>query len=120
MTRPGIPAFHRWMAAAAVGVLTAAAVMPSRAVAQDLPDLIAPSPPPPLPPEITAFVKRLAGCNHWAGEEATDADRGAAIAQARFRLRCNTIEQDEARLRARFARSPGALEALDQAGSSEE
>ena len=119
MTRSGIPAFHRWMAAAAVGVLMAAAVMPSRAVAQDLPDLIAPN-PLPLPPEITAFVKRLAGCNHWAGEEATDADRGAAIAKARFRLRCNTIEQDEARLRARFARSPGALEALDQAGSSEE
>lgn len=87
--------------------------------AQELLDLTTPKAAPP-PPEVTAFVKRLAGCNHWAGEEATDPERGTQIAQARFRLRCNTVEQDESRLRARFAKFPAALEALDNAGSSEE
>jgi hypothetical protein len=88
------------------------------ASAQDLLDLATPKAPPP--PEVAAFVKRLAGCNHWAGEEATDPERGEQIAQARFRLRCNTVAQDESRLRARFAKFPAALEALDNAGSSED
>ncbi|GLS42327.1 hypothetical protein [Methylobacterium brachythecii] len=101
---------------ALVGLIFLASALPSSA--QDLLDLTAPKAPPP--PEVAAFVKRLAGCNHWAGEEATDPERGEQIAQARFRLRCNTVAQDENRLRARFAKFPAALEALDNAGSSED
>ncbi|MFD1283000.1 hypothetical protein, partial [Methylobacterium goesingense] len=42
---------------------------------------------PALPGDVTAYVTRLRDCNHWGGEDATDAARGRAIAAAVKRLR---------------------------------
>ena len=72
--------------------------------------------PAKLPAEVAAFVARLKGCQHWAGEEPYDAARGREIAAAVRTLRCDAIEADEARLRRRHRDDPAVLRALSAAG----
>lgn len=64
---------------------------------------------------MTAYVTRLRDCNHWGGEDATDAARGRAIAAAVKRLRCDDAEADERTLRRRYRGDPAVPKALDRA-----
>jgi hypothetical protein len=66
------------------------------------------------PVPIRSFIARRAGCNHWAGEEAYDADRARQIADALRSLRCARIAADELTLRRRYARRRDLLILLDR------
>jgi hypothetical protein len=68
-----------------------------------------------LPGDVRAFVERRIECNHWAGEDAYDAERGRQIAAAVERLRCDRIDRDEARLRRRHSGSARVRRALERA-----
>jgi hypothetical protein len=68
-----------------------------------------------LPAEISSFVDRRSGCEHWGGEEAYDDARGREIDAAMKKLDCVDIERDQARLRKRYAHSPAVLKILAQA-----
>lgn len=57
-------------------------------------------------------MERRIDCDHWTGEEAYDAARGRQIERAISDLRCARIEEDEARLRARYRADPVVLKAL--------
>jgi hypothetical protein len=67
------------------------------------------------PPDIASFIGRQVGCRHWSGESAVDAERAAQIKKALRELKCRALAGDERRLRIRYAKSPNALRALDQA-----
>jgi len=43
------------------------------------------------PRPVRRFLERRAGCNHWGGEEAYDAERAQQIAQAIRGLRCDRL-----------------------------
>ena len=75
--------------------------------------LLAAAGAPALPGEVTRFLERREGCDHWTGEEPYDAERRAEIEAAIADLRCTTIERDEARLRKRHARRADVIAALD-------
>ena len=64
------------------------------------------------PREVARYLERAAGCNHWAGEEAYDANRKAEIDKAISDLRCTSLERDEKRLHHRYAGAPKILHAL--------
>ncbi|MBC2651721.1 hypothetical protein H7F50_09990 [Novosphingobium flavum] len=64
------------------------------------------------PPDLRAVVERRLGCNHWGGEEPYDAERAAQIRDAAARLKCRSLERDEARMRSRYARRPAWLKLL--------
>ncbi|MFV0623186.1 hypothetical protein ACBY01_04125 [Sphingomonas sp. ac-8] len=66
-----------------------------------------------VPRDVRRFVDRRAMCDHWSGEEPYDQARNAQILAALTRLRCETIDADEAKLRRRYAQDPAALRALD-------
>ena len=69
----------------------------------------------PLPREVTAFIDRRIGCNHFAGEFNGDrSERDREVAKAMRELRCNRLEADEARLARRHAKSPTVLKALTE------
>jgi hypothetical protein len=57
------------------------------------------------PRPVRRFLERRAGCNHWGGEEAYDAERAQQIAQAIRGLRCDRLEADERWLKRQYARS---------------
>jgi hypothetical protein len=57
------------------------------------------------PRPVRSFLERRAGCNHWGGEEAYDAERAQQIARAVRGLRCDRLEADERRLKRQYARS---------------
>ena len=67
------------------------------------------------PPDIASFIDRQAGCQHWSGESPFDAERSADIKKALRELKCQALARDERQLRTRYAKSPDALRALDQA-----
>jgi hypothetical protein len=70
----------------------------------------------PLPPaDVTAFLSRREQCEHWGGEEAYDKARGKQIDAAMRRLRCDTMDADEARLRRLYVRTPKITALLDAA-----
>ena len=69
------------------------------------------------PPEITALVVRVVERNHWAGEEAYDAERGAQIAKAAKAARCSSLDEDVQKARKRLSNKPEVLHALDEAES---
>jgi len=64
------------------------------------------------PGPVRAFIERRAGCNHFAGEEAYDRDRGRDIERALRALRCGRLEADERVLRARWRQRPDLLRLL--------
>src|SRR5262245_41233591 len=72
-----------------------------------------------LPRDAADLIVRRIDCNHWAGEEATDKERGQEIKAAIDKLRCRTIEEDERVLRRLYADNPKVLRSLEQARSVE-
>lgn len=65
------------------------------------------------PREAVDFIQRWAGCAHWGGEEAYDADRARQIRRAVRELRCDRLDRDEAALRRKYAGRTAVLAALD-------
>jgi len=65
-----------------------------------------------IPADVRRFADRVEQCNHWAGEEAYDADRRRQINQAFDRLRCDLLQRDAARLRRRHAGDRASLALL--------
>lgn len=62
--------------------------------------------------DVTDYVARRAGCNHWGGEEGTDAPRRAEINRAMTGLKCGQIDQDEAALLRRYGDKPQLLQQI--------
>src|SRR5207253_2731997 len=79
-----------------------------------------PAPPPPRPAastpasqqDVRDFLQRRTDCQHWAGEEGYDAARRAEISAAYVKLRCATLEADEAALKTRYSGNAAIQKAL--------
>jgi len=56
-----------------------------------------------VPADILGWAGRRLGCDHWMGEDAYDAERGAQIEAALAKLQCASLEADEAALVERYA-----------------
>jgi cytochrome c556 len=67
------------------------------------------------PKDVAALIERLAGCNHWSGEEPYDAERRKEILDAMADLKCDRLAADEAKALKRHAKNPKAIRALKQA-----
>lgn len=67
--------------------------------------------PASLPADVRAFMSRRDRCDHFRGEEATDAERTAEIA-AQLATACTGTDQALARLRRTYAGNPAVLRAL--------
>jgi hypothetical protein len=65
-----------------------------------------------LPRDVRVFLDRKSECHHWAGEEPYDAARGNEIERAIARLKCETLDSDEAALKRRHTGDGRALKAL--------
>ncbi len=55
------------------------------------------------PKDVKAMFNRAEQCQHWAGEEAYNRERGKEILRAVNRLRCETLEDDYIRLHHKHA-----------------
>jgi hypothetical protein len=66
------------------------------------------------PPEVATFIDRRAGCNYWSSEPPFDSERVAEIKKVMDDLKCHALAHDEKNLRARYAKSPSVLKALDE------
>ena len=66
-----------------------------------------------LPHDVEAFLDRRAQCEHWAGEEPYDGPRAREIEVAVQQLRCNSLEEDESRMRLRYKRNQLVIKALE-------
>lgn len=55
-----------------------------------------------LPPEMRAYVERRDLCEHFAGEEAYDAERERFLNRQVTKLRCLTLDRDRRRLRLKY------------------
>ncbi|NLS00129.1 hypothetical protein HGP17_25160 [Rhizobium sp. P38BS-XIX] len=64
-----------------------------------------------LPAEVSAFVERRDGCDHFRGEEATDETRAAEIA-AKLESLCKGTDAELATLKKRYARNKAVQKAL--------
>ena len=62
--------------------------------------------------DIAGYAARRAGCNHWGGEEGTDAARRTEINRAMTALKCGQIDQDEAALLHRYSGQPQMLQQI--------
>jgi hypothetical protein len=91
-------------------LLACAAVLPAVAGDDPLSDL-----KKGQPRDVAALIDRLAGCNHFSGEEAYDVERRKEIAAAMADLRCSRLDADEARARKRYASKRPVLDALKRA-----
>lgn len=67
----------------------------------------------PLPHDVETFLDRRAQCEHWAGEEPYDGPRAREIEAAVQRLRCNSLETDEFRIRLRYKRNQLVIKAIE-------
>lgn len=68
---------------------------------------------PNLPADARQVVERLAGCSHFAGEFNGDrSQRDKDVSAAEVELRCETIDQDEAAIRKRYAGNKSVQDAL--------
>jgi hypothetical protein len=70
-----------------------------------------------LPDEVSRFIYRKIGCNHWTTEEPYDTARKAEIAAAEQQLSCSKLVEDEQGLRQKYQDSDNVLHALDTASS---
>ncbi len=70
-----------------------------------------------LPRDVRVFIARKSECNHWAGEDPYDAERAKQIERAVLRLKCETLDKDEAALTRRHAGDGRILKALALAGA---
>lgn len=66
-------------------------------------------------PAVLEWLARQQQCQYWAGEEPYDAERASQIDEAVSRLRCATVEGDEATLRTRFVGNETVLALFDRA-----
>jgi len=66
-----------------------------------------------LPHDVEALLDRRVQCEHWAGEEPYDGPRARKIEEAVQRLRCDSLETDESRIRLRYKRNPLVIKALE-------
>lgn len=51
-----------------------------------------------MPPDAALIIERIVGCNHWSGQESANKERAEQINKAVTQLRCDTLEQDQAKL----------------------
>ncbi|MGB7654627.1 MAG: hypothetical protein WBL74_04015 [Novosphingobium sp.] len=91
-----------------------------------IPSMIAPVDAPPraaakvagLPDDVTRLSERISSCEHFAGEEAYDAERGALLRQ-QIDATCPGNAAELQRLRTKYAANPAiarhlaALEAIE-------
>jgi len=70
-----------------------------------------------LPKDAAAIVTRHVVCNHWQGEEPYDRSRAKQIDRALKQNRCDSLDRDEAALRARLRDRPEIIKALDDAAN---
>lgn len=68
-----------------------------------------------MPPDVSDFIGRAVGCNHWAGEEPYDEDRRAQIAAAVQSLGCRALDADHAALRSKYSGNVEVLRRLKRA-----
>lgn len=68
-----------------------------------------------MPPDVSDFIGRAVGCNHWAGEEPYDEDRRAQIAAAVQSLGCRALDADHAALSRKYAGQAEVLRRLKRA-----
>ena len=66
------------------------------------------------PQPVAELMDRIAGCNHWLGEEAYDANRAKQITDAAEKLQCRQLDTDEAKIKKQY-NSPDVKKALDAA-----
>ena len=70
----------------------------------------------PIPDQdVVAFEARAQSCEHWSGEDAYDAARGAEIDKAIRASRCDTLLNDSDRLRTANRSNPAALARINMA-----
>ncbi len=67
------------------------------------------------PKDVEALVKRIASCNHFAGEEGYDAQRRREIAAAMKASRCATVVADEAKLLKKYERNKKLIDTFEAA-----
>jgi hypothetical protein len=68
---------------------------------------------PSLPDDVSAFVTRRDGCDHFRGEEATDSDRRAQIEEALNRL-CRGSDAGLARLKRQYSGNKAVMTVLER------
>lgn len=68
---------------------------------------------PSLPDDVSAFVTRRDGCDHFRGEEATDSDRRAQIEEALNRL-CRGSDAELARLKRQYSGNKAVMTVLER------
>ncbi len=73
------------------------------------------SAPPAVQQDVREVLKRIQGCQHWAGEEGYDAARKAEINANYARLRCAALDADEQALKQRYDSHPALLRVLEEA-----
>lgn len=77
-----------------------------------LPTLVVPvDPPAKLPDDVAALAERIAACEHFAGEEAYDAERGKFLRE-QVAASCTGNAAALARLRKKYAGDPAAARLL--------
>lgn len=64
------------------------------------------------PRKVAAFIERRANCNHFAGEEAYDAERGAYLKKTIRELRCSRLSRDGRRLARAYRDRPEIVRLL--------
>jgi hypothetical protein len=74
---------------------------------------------PTLPKDVAAVVDRHLECIHWAGEEPYDKARAREMARATIRLKCDSLDRDEAALLKRYPNDPNVAKALHDLKASE-
>lgn len=55
------------------------------------------------PADVKALFIRAEECQHWAGEEAYNPERGKEILQAVHRLRCEQLDEEYVALRQKYS-----------------
>jgi hypothetical protein len=68
-----------------------------------------------LPQDVKAYADRRAGCNYWPSERSTNAVRNGEIQRHIRQLRCDTLDREEAILKARYRDMPGMLDTIADA-----
>lgn len=68
-----------------------------------------------IDPAVLEWAARQQQCQHWLGEDGYDPDRATQIRDTLSRLRCATLDADEARLRAAFADRASFIAVMDRA-----
>lgn len=72
-----------------------------------------------IPADILGWAGRRLGCDHWSGEDAYDAERGAQIEAAVAELQCDRLEADEAALVAHYAGDAVSLARIERVRGGE-